>query len=164
MGGTTHKLRPSPYLLQVTSWTLFFPVRNYPPHTFHSERTPERHNLTFGNRSRLDHMLYLGLTPKFWLDTSNLILAMKVESRGEWWKAERALGASFQWGIGTWCWEHPHVGKLCIWSSQQMSTPDGPSKQSEDANCPGTWPSKLAWGSVASLHLRITWFKPRSSL
>ena len=46
MGGTTHKLRPSPYLLQVTSQTLFFPVRNYPPHTFRSERTPESHNLT----------------------------------------------------------------------------------------------------------------------
>ena len=45
-GGTTHKLRPSPYLLQVTSRTLFFPVQNYPPHTFHSERTPESHNLT----------------------------------------------------------------------------------------------------------------------
>ena len=48
MGGTTHELRPSPYLLQVTSWTLFFPVRNYSPHTFHSERTPESHNLTIG--------------------------------------------------------------------------------------------------------------------
>ena len=46
MGGTTHKLRPSPYLLQVTSRTLFFPVWNYPPHTFCSERTPESHNLT----------------------------------------------------------------------------------------------------------------------
>ena len=45
-GGTTHKLRPSPYLLQVTSQTLFFPVRNYPPHTFCSERTLESHNLT----------------------------------------------------------------------------------------------------------------------
>ena len=46
-GGTTHKLRPSPYLLQVTSQTLFFPVRNYSPHTFHSERIPESHNLTY---------------------------------------------------------------------------------------------------------------------
>ena len=46
MGGTTHKLRPSPYLLQVTSRTLFFPVWNYPPHTFRSERTLESHNLT----------------------------------------------------------------------------------------------------------------------
>ena len=45
-GCTTHKLRPSPYLLQVTSQTLFFPVQNYSPHTFHSERTPESHNLT----------------------------------------------------------------------------------------------------------------------
>ena len=50
MGGTTHKLRPSPYLLQVTSQTLFFPVQNYPPHTFRSERTPESHNLTVCNR------------------------------------------------------------------------------------------------------------------
>ena len=47
-GGTTHKLRPSPYLLQVTSQTLFFPVRNYSPHTFRSKRTPESHNLTEG--------------------------------------------------------------------------------------------------------------------
>ena len=46
MGGMTHKLRPSPYLLQVTSRTLFFPVWNYPPHTFRSKRTPERLNLT----------------------------------------------------------------------------------------------------------------------
>ena len=28
------------------SWTLFFPVRNYSPHTFHSERILESHNLT----------------------------------------------------------------------------------------------------------------------
>ena len=48
MGGTTHKLRPSPYLLQVTSRTLFFPVWSYSPHTFHSERIPESHNLTLG--------------------------------------------------------------------------------------------------------------------
>ena len=45
-GGTTHKLRPSPYLLQVTSQTLFFPVQNYSPHTFRSKRTMEGHNLT----------------------------------------------------------------------------------------------------------------------
>ena len=47
-GSTTQKLRPSPYLLQVTSRTLFFPVRSYSLHTFHSERTPESHNLTHG--------------------------------------------------------------------------------------------------------------------
>ena len=46
-GSTTHKLRPSPYLLQVMSRTLFFPVWNYSPHTFHSERIPESHNLTW---------------------------------------------------------------------------------------------------------------------
>ena len=39
-------LRPSPYLLQVTSQTLFFPVWSYSPHTFRSERIPESHNLT----------------------------------------------------------------------------------------------------------------------
>ena len=46
MGGTTHKLRPSPYLLQVMSQTLFFPVKNYSLHTFCSKRIPESHNLT----------------------------------------------------------------------------------------------------------------------
>ena len=55
MGGTTHKLRPSPYLLQVTSRTLFFPVWNYSLHTFHSERTPDSHNLTAANPSQ-DHL------------------------------------------------------------------------------------------------------------
>ena len=53
MGGTTHKLRPSPYLLQVTSRTLFFPVRNYPPHTFRSERTLESHNLTIHQNNNI---------------------------------------------------------------------------------------------------------------
>ena len=52
MGGTTHKLRPSPYLLQVTSRTLFFPVRSYSLHTFHSKGIPESHNLTVGQFER----------------------------------------------------------------------------------------------------------------
>ena len=50
MGGTTHKVRPSPYLLQVMSRTLFFPVLSYPPHTFCSERAPESHNLTVDSK------------------------------------------------------------------------------------------------------------------
>ena len=39
-------LRPSPYLSQVTSWTLCIPVQNYSPHLFHSKRIMESHNLT----------------------------------------------------------------------------------------------------------------------
>ena len=46
MGSTTQTLRPSPYLLQVTSQTLYIPVQNYSLHLFHSERIMESCNLT----------------------------------------------------------------------------------------------------------------------
>ena len=50
MGGTTHTLRPSPYLLQVMSWTLYIPVQNYSLHLFCSERIMEGHNLTVDSK------------------------------------------------------------------------------------------------------------------
>ena len=66
MGGTTHKLRPSPYLLQVTSQTLFFPVQNYSLHPFHSKRIPESHNLTpYLHCMVLDYLTIPGAYLKF---------------------------------------------------------------------------------------------------
>ena len=46
MGSTTHMLRPCPYLLQVTSWTLYFPVQNSTPHLFHPKNIRYFCNLT----------------------------------------------------------------------------------------------------------------------
>ena len=45
-GGTTHTLRPSPCLLQVTSQTLYISIQNYSPHLFHPKRILEVCNLT----------------------------------------------------------------------------------------------------------------------
>ena len=50
MGGTTHTLRPSPYLLQVMSQTLYIPVWNYSLHLFCSKRILETHNLTVDSK------------------------------------------------------------------------------------------------------------------
>ena len=45
-GGTTHTLRPSPYLQRYSTWTSYFPIRISTPHLFCPERIGYSRNLT----------------------------------------------------------------------------------------------------------------------
>ena len=111
-GGTTHKLRPSPYLLQVTSRTLFFPVWNYPLHTFRSKRTPESHNLTTDSMHKETDSLSMILPNclpifSYCLSIWNSITISEIWTLGSW------LKYILQW---VQCCATTNSGKSILWT------------------------------------------------